>query len=63
VSYSDDYKDMQHAKFLDQWAPDDRLPELTAENLRYNIARANKAESELREIRIAVSDIKRVLNL
>lgn len=37
------------------------LPLLSEENLRYNIARANKAEAQLAELRKTLSAFKRML--
>lgn len=64
MSYSDDYKDRNRDIFLEKWAPKAKgLPELTEENLRYNIARANAAEAKLQNINIAVATVKRELGL
>lgn len=57
MSYSDDYKDDQRAKFLNEWAKDP-LPKLTEDNLRHNIARANKAEAELEAVCRALRVLK-----
>lgn len=38
------------------------LPELTPENMRYNIARANKAEYELRVIKELLISFSRLIN-
>lgn len=51
--YSDDYKDAKQAEFIREWAPG-KVPEPTEENLRWNIARANAAEHELRALKEAL---------
>lgn len=42
---------------------DEQLPKITKENLRFNIARANKAEAELQDIKSALSVFKKLLNI
>lgn len=62
--YSEHYRDMQHAAFLEKWVPrEEKLPEATPENLRFNIARARAAEAELNEIKRALHVLKRAIKL
>jgi hypothetical protein len=55
VSYSDTYKDMQQAEFLNKWTPDGIGPlKPNEENLRWNLAKRRAAEAELSEIKHAL---------
>jgi hypothetical protein len=60
-SYSDFYKDTKQAEFMERWAPLDAMPDLTDSNLRWNVARANAAQSELRELKTALRTLKDAL--
>lgn len=55
--YSDHYKDVRRREFIERWAPTPPAS-VTAENLRWNIARANAAEAELRELKDALVVLK-----
>lgn len=58
-SYSDAYKDQRQEEFLERWAPVEMpLPNVTPENLRWNIARANAAEADLKELRDALKRLR-----
>jgi len=55
--YSEMYHAQERAAFLKRWCPetsDNGLVEVTEANLRYNIARARAAESELQGIKSAL---------
>jgi hypothetical protein len=55
--YSDFYAAEEEANLIRAYGPE-TLPELTERNLKYNIARANKAEAELRELKKALRTLK-----
>ena len=65
-SYSDIYKDIRQAEFLDRWCPVGEqykpLPEATPENLRFNIAHRRAAEHELRELKAALQTLRDALD-
>jgi hypothetical protein len=56
--YSDMYKDVKQVEFMDRWAPSVGMPSPTKLNLRWNVARANAAEHELRELKAALRTLK-----
>jgi hypothetical protein len=58
--YSEHYAAQEYDALVRDHGPKE-LPALTKENLRYNIARANKAEAELRELKGALRTLKRAL--
>lgn len=61
-SYSDMYKDIRQREFLERWVPsNEELPEPTAENLRWQIARARSSEDELKRIKSALQTLKKAL--
>lgn len=61
--YSDHYKDTRQAEFLRRWAPNEPWPEsVTAENMRWNIARANAAEAELKQIKDALKVLRQAID-
>lgn len=51
--HADAYKDAESRRFMQRWAPE-TLPELTEDNLRWNIARARAAEAKYEELRKAL---------
>jgi len=64
--YGDMYREMQHARFMEQWAPTkDEMARFSEadlrETLRYNIARRRKAEAELKELRDGLNVVKKFL--
>ncbi len=60
--FGSDWKERQMAEFVERWAPSDhKLPAVTAENLRYNIAHRRAAEHELAELKRALFVIKDAL--
>lgn len=58
--YSDFYAAKKEEILIRDYGPK-QLPELTERNLRYNIARANKAEKELSELKKALRVLKGAL--
>lgn len=58
--YSDFYAAEAEEQLLRQHGSKD-LPELTERNLAYNIARANKAEYELKQAKDAFQTLKQIL--
>jgi hypothetical protein len=58
--YSDLYEDRDRANLIRSYGPK-VMPEVTEENLRYNIARANKAEAQLDQIKKALRTLKAVV--
>lgn len=58
--YSDCYAAEENAALLRDFGPE-QLPELTEQNLRYNIARANRAEARLAKIEATLRDFQRLL--
>jgi hypothetical protein len=59
--YADHYIDAEKQALYENFGPD-KLPPLTEENLRYNIAMRRKLEHELREIKSALRVIKRAVD-
>jgi tRNA C32,U32 (ribose-2'-O)-methylase TrmJ len=61
--FSDTYKDFVTENFMKEWAPKrEEIGEPTVENLRWNIARANAAEHELRELKNALKTLKKAIS-
>lgn len=62
--YSDDYKDMQYAAHLREWAPENQsFGAVDAQNLRHWVARARKAEAEVKAYRDAIAAVKKTFGL
>jgi alcohol dehydrogenase class IV len=56
------YKDMQIQQMIKEFGPKEgEMPTVSEENLRFNIARANKAEAQLAEIRTVLRAFGRLL--
>jgi hypothetical protein len=51
---------MQELAIIDRWCPkEEKMPEATPENMRFNIAYRRLAEAELKELRQAISTLIR----
>jgi hypothetical protein len=58
--YTEQYRAMQELAIIDRWCPkEEKMPEATPENMRFNIAYRRLAEAELKELRQAISTLIR----
>jgi hypothetical protein len=62
--YADDYKDMEHARWLEKWVPRAEFSDpVNAENLRYWKARALEAEAKVKTFNDAIRAVKKTFNI
>lgn len=61
ADYSDHYKDQQQEAFIIRWAPEGGYPEDWNYQTKWLCARARSAESELADIKKAITTLKKAV--